>query len=123
MQDGGQGGSTEFRILRCVDWLQKRGMEVNQELWDGVYDLAQHAKQQRVRLRARAMLLDRIDPIPKAVPDVQVTVPVLIRWATDGERSSFPTLPDRSSAPSTTPLPSNGHALPSSSATDDLASL
>ena len=123
MQDGGQGGSEEFAIIRCVDWLQKRGQAVNQELWDGVYELAVGAKQQRVRLRARAMLLDRIDPIPKATPDGAITVPILIRWATDGEKSSFPTLPALSSASSTMPLPSNGHALPSSSVTDDLENL
>lgn len=123
MQDGGQGGSEEIAIIRCVDWLRARGRPVNQELWDGVYDIATTAKQARVRLRARAMLLDRIDPIPKATPDVAITVPILIRWATDGEKSSFPMLPALSSASSTTPLPSNGHALPSASATDDLASL
>lgn len=64
--------SPEFAIIKAVDWLRQRGLTVNQELWDGVYEIAQTAKRPSVRLRARQMFLDRVDPVPKATETVVV---------------------------------------------------
>jgi len=64
-------------VLRCIDWLQAQGLEVNQELWDGLYHEAQFAKRGTVRLRARAMILDRIDPAPRDIPPQLVSAPPL----------------------------------------------
>ena len=68
----------DFAVIRCVDWLQRRGLEVNQELWDGVYEIAQTAKRASVRLKARQMFLDRLDPIPKTAVDVHAPTTVNI---------------------------------------------
>lgn len=116
---GGAGESPDFAVLRCVDWLQDRGEAVNQELWDGIYEIATTAKRPSVRLKARQMIADRVDPIPKA-PALEVhTGPVILSWQT----SESPTSPAPSKPPSTNG--SNGHVLelPSSSVTDALENL
>lgn len=115
---GTSGGS---KIIRCVDWLRERGEEVNRELWDGVLEESRTSRRPSVRLAARRMLLDRIDPIPRA-PAVEIDVgPVVLGWNLDASPS--PTPPGPSSSSSTPALPANGHAPPSSSATDALANL
>jgi hypothetical protein len=112
--------SPDFVVIRCVDWLQRRGLEVNQELWDGIYELAHTAKRASTRLRARQMLVDRIDPIPRAPVVAVETGPVSVTWALP---SSSPTPHGPSNSASTTNSPSNGHGLPWSSATDALENL
>lgn len=73
-----------------------------------------------VKLLALREFLDRTDP--KKL-ELTPTGPLVIRWATEAEAPSFPTLPARSNGHSTNGSPRNGHAPPSSSATDALANL
>jgi hypothetical protein len=65
-------------ILSAVAWLRARGMAVNQELWDGTYEIALTAKRASVRLRARQLILDRIDPIPRTALDSDTARPAAI---------------------------------------------
>lgn len=117
-RDSDHGASDEATVIRCVDWFRARGREASQELWDGIHEIAVNAKRPSVRLRARQMLADRIDPIPKA-PTLEVhTGPVNIAWTSS---SPTPLVPSRHS--SMPPLNGNGHVLRSSSATDALESL
>lgn len=88
--------------------------------WREVEKLARKARNEAVRLKALENYLDRTDPKKNAL---EVTGPMVIRWATETESPSFPTLRGRSRATSTTASPTNGHAPPSSSATDALANL
>lgn len=118
-RDSDHGASDEATILRCVDWFRARGREASQELWDGIHEIAVNAKRPSVRLRARQMLADRIDPIPKA-PVLEVHAgDISLTWGP----SSSPTPPADSRRSFTPPSSSNGHGLPSSSVTDALESL
>jgi hypothetical protein len=118
---GNIGEAEEFVPIRCIDWLQKRGLEVNQELWDGLYELALHAKRSSVRLRARQMLVDRIDPIPRAPAIALETGPVSITWAPVPSES--PTPPAPFSSNSTTPSGPRALEQRASSAIDALENL
>lgn len=123
VESGGRSGSDgdDFTVIRCIDWLRAKGEAYNRELWDRVDRIAQTARRPSVQLRANQMLLDRIDPIPRA-PAVEIDVgPVVIGWNLDASPS--PTRPGPSSSSSTPALPANGLAPPSSSATDALANL
>jgi hypothetical protein len=123
---GGQGGralesvragceSPEFAVIRCVDWLQRRGEAVNQELWDGIYDIATTAKNLRTRLRARQMLVDRIDPIKRDA--ITVNAPVVVTWREPPPAS----LSSSSRLPLSAPSTSDSDDSTSSSATADSA--
>lgn len=117
MHEGNQG--PDFAILRCVDWLQRRGEPVNVELWEGIYEIARTAKRASVRLRARQIIADRIDPVPRA-PALQIdTGPVTLTWAP----SPSPTPLEPFRPRSTPPSPLDALEPPSSSATDVLANL
>jgi hypothetical protein len=117
---GNDNRSPDFAVIRCVDWLQRRGEAVNLELWEGIYELARTARRASVRLRARQLIADRIDPVPRAPVLSVETGPVSLTWA--GPSASHITR-DPSSNGSTTSSPLDALGPPSSSATDDLASL
>jgi hypothetical protein len=107
------------QLLSCVRWMQARGDPVDDQLWAGIWEIAQTAPSRRTRLMATRMLADRIDPIPRA-PVLQFeTGPVSLTW----QALPSPTPRDPSSNGSTTSSPLDALGPPSSSATDDLASL
>lgn len=111
---------TKRQLLSCVRWMEEHHEPVDQLLWDGVWQIAQHAKSFRTRLMARRMLADRVDPIPRPPVVAVATGPVSVTWAIP---SSSPTPHARSSNGSMTSSPPNGHAPLSSSATDALENL
>lgn len=88
--------------------------------WESVEKLARSAKSEMVRLLACREFLDRLDPKDNALA---LTGPIVLRWATEEEAPSFVTVPARSNGHFTNGSAHNGHALPSSSVIDGLASL
>ena len=82
--------------------------------------LADPRTPRRLRDRAAGRILDRSDPIPRALVQALVQGDLSITWALP---SSSPTPLAPSKPSSTTPLPGNGHGRASPSAIDDLESL
>lgn len=74
-----------------------------------------------VGVKAAIALLDRTDPAPKAIVEASVQGNLVIAWQTSESPSPTPLEPSRPSSIASSP--SNGHARPSSSVTDDLESL
>ena len=94
--------------MSAIAWMQQHAEHVDEQLWDGVWHIAQHAPQRRTRLMAARMLADRIDPVPRA-PVLEITTgPVTVGW-TPLDTSASPTPLAPTNGSSTTP--STGIAL------------
>jgi hypothetical protein len=116
---GGLGQNTESRlVLRCVDWLLAHNEPIEEQWWNELHKQATSARSPRDRRHAIEALASRVDPVPKAIVQANLTGPVTISWM-----SESPTRPALSNSSSTTPSLGNGHAPASSSATDALESL
>ena len=116
---------TDTVVVRCVDWLRRQKRPISEEMWQAIVKIAESPKTpRRTRLRAWAMIADRVDPLP-ARETVAVTAhgPLIVTWQETPAASRSRTLPGRSNGHSTTPSKPIILEHRSSSATDDLASL
>ena len=75
-----------------------------------------------IQVKIALGILEHTDPVPKAVVNADVHGDLVISWESP-DASKSPTPLEPSSTSFTPPSLSNGRALPSSSATDDLANL
>src|SRR3972149_6630986 len=69
-------------VLTCVAWLKRQKQPITEEMWADVVKIAHSPKTaKRTRLRAGAMIADRVDPLP-ARETVAVTAhgPLIVTW-------------------------------------------
>lgn len=108
-------------IVRCLDWLLQHDEPIEEALWKEAYAIATSCKDPRARLKAIALIGDRIDPVPKPLIQAVVQGDLHVAWQLPSSPSPTALAPSKPS--STTPSPTNGHGPASPSATDDLESL
>lgn len=101
-----------FQVQSWRDWA-----------WRGVKAIGGNKRvPAKVRLAAYREVLKRTDPEPAHTQiSAELNGPLVIRW--QSESSPSPTSLAPSNGNSTTPSNGNSHALPASSATDDLGNL
>lgn len=85
----GETREADQQLLRAVDWMRQRGENIDAQIWEGIWQIAQKAKRHSVRLKAFQVFASRVDPEPRSGDDNRAPVSISVAIVTT-DRAGLP---------------------------------